>query len=55
MRWFAAVFVVVAVALAACGDSNKPPLTPDTEHAVDVADAGPAPAPSAAPSAAPSK
>jgi hypothetical protein len=53
MRRFFVLFTVgaafAALGAVACGDGNKPPpLTPDTEHPADGADAGAA-TPSAAP------
>ncbi len=54
MHRFLALFsvgaAVLALSSAACGDSNKPPLTPDSEHP-DLGDAGAPPAPPAAPAA----
>jgi hypothetical protein len=61
MRRFFVLFTVgaafAALGAVACGDGNKPPpLTPDTEHSVDVSEAGaPAPPSSAAPAATPPK
>jgi hypothetical protein len=55
MRRFFVLFTMgaafAALGAVACGDGNKPPpLTPDTEHPADGAEAG-APAPSETPTA----
>lgn len=54
MHRFPVLFTIgaalVALSSAACGDSNKPPLTPDTEHSIEVPEAGaPEPPATAAP------